>query len=98
MSFYDMDNYDIINKINKIVEPYWKFDLDDFYKGGLHYPKIEELSVLIYKKNYKIDFWNMTEEEENIMVEEIRKLNVGKVEMIKIRSLGKYILVSKDDS
>lgn len=97
MNFNDLDNYQIINKISKVVEPYYNFNLDDFYKGGIIYPKIEELSVFIYKKNYKVSSFYISEEDENIMIEEIRKLNVGKVEIIKIPSLGKYILVSKDE-
>ena len=47
-----MDNKTKISLIHEIVQPYFKFELDDIYgdRGGTPYPKIKDLTELYFKK------------------------------------------------
>ena len=94
MNKLNKTNKEIIDEITKIVEPRWKFELDDFYgdRGGIVYPKIEELDILYYKfqgNKYHLP----TKSEENELVGKINDLNIGSVSIVKIQSFGKYILI-----
>jgi len=83
---------EIINKINKIVNPGWKFEMDDFYgdKFGLPYPSIESLDLLHWKKKD----CNLTKDEEKIQLKMIKDIKeVKAANIIKIMSFGKYIQV-----
>jgi len=88
-----MNNHQKIALIEQIVNPYFKFEMDDFYgdRGGLPYPKIEELTIFYFKKT-KDNKLFVTKEEE--MIEKIKHLNIGSVELIKIPSFGIYICVT----
>lgn len=91
-----MDNYQIIQKINEIVNPFWMFEMDDFYgdKGGIPYPKIEELKNIMFKLNGKNRKLMLTVQEEKEMIQKIKNLDIGTVEILKINSLGKYICIT----
>lgn len=97
-----MDNNKKINLIHEIVLPYFKFELDDFYgdyfygdNGRYPYPKIEELKMLHFKKKSRNEKGNnlpsLTKQDERIMIEKIKNLNIGKVDYYTIGGLGKYI-------
>ena len=90
-----MNNNEIIKSIEQIVQPYFNFEMDDFYgdRGGLPYPKIEELDVLYFKKNGKDKKLVITKDDEQTMIDKIKNLNIGSVELIKIPSFGVYICV-----
>ena len=49
-----MNNQEIINIINEIANPFFIFEMNDFYgdRGGIPYPKIEELRLLAFKKKW----------------------------------------------
>ena len=49
-----MNNREIINIINEIVNPFFNFEMNDFYgdRGGMPLPKIEELQLLAFKKKW----------------------------------------------
>jgi hypothetical protein len=86
-------NYIIIKSIEEIVKPFFNFEIDDFYgdRGGLPYPKIETLQHLYFKKNGRDRRLNISKIEEQQMLNKIKDLNVGQVELIKIPSFGIYI-------
>jgi len=92
-----MNNQEIINIINEIANPFYIFEMDDFYgdKGGRPYPKIEELQRLAFKKNNKDRKLNfLTKEQETLIINKIKDLNIGSVEIAKIQSFGKYIIIN----
>ena len=43
-----MNNFEIIEVVEKIVSPYFKLNIEDFYgdRGSCTLPKIEELNIL----------------------------------------------------
>ena len=87
-----MNNYEKINLIQEIVQPYFKFEMDDFYgdRGGLPYPKIEQLDKLYFKKIGK----GVNKHDEEILLDKIKNLDIGLVELIKIPSFGVYIYIN----
>ena len=51
-----MNNHEIINIINKIANPFFNFEMNDFYGDrGLPLPKIKELHLLPFKKMAKTE-------------------------------------------
>jgi hypothetical protein len=88
---------EIIDKINKIVNPEWKFEMDDFYgdRGGIPYPPIESLNFLHWKRQSRAsDYYPLTKEEEQTQLELIREIaEIKSVNVIKINAFGKYIQV-----
>lgn len=88
---------EIIDKINKIVNPEWKFEMDDFYgdKGGIPHPSIETLNLLYWKRQSRLsNYIPLTKEEEQTQIELIKEIvEIKSVNIIKIDSFGKYIKV-----
>jgi hypothetical protein len=96
-------NEEIIELIHSVVKPYCKFELDDFYgdRGGIPYPKIEELDVLHFKFNGKISGPKISREEQEKMINKIKQLeiySIDSIEIIKISSFGKYIQITLNKS
>ena len=91
-----LENAEKIRLVEEIVVPYFRFEMDDFYgdRGGAPYPKIEELTHLFFKQNGKDRTLVLTKNEEKAMLEKIADLGIGSVEIIQIRSLGRYIEVT----
>ena len=91
-----MNNQEIINIINEIVNPFYIFEMDDFYgdRGGRPYPKIEELKLLAFKKNGKDRKLNLTKEQETLIINKIKDLNIGSVKIEKIQAFGRYIIIN----
>jgi hypothetical protein len=91
-----MNNHEIINTINKIVNPFFIFEMNDFYgdRGGIPFPKIEELQLLAFKKNGKDKKLNLTKEQETLIINKIKDLNIGSVEIVKIQAFGTYIMIN----
>jgi hypothetical protein len=84
---------EIIDKVNKIVNPEWKFEMDDFYgdRGGIPYPPIETLNILHWKRKSR-DNPHLTKQEEQLeLIKEIAEIK--SVNVIKIPAFGKYIEV-----
>lgn len=90
-----MNNYEKIRLIEEIVNPFFNFEMDDFYgdRGGILYPKIENLNRFYFKKNGRDHKLVITKDEEQILLDKIKQLNFGSVELIKIPSFGVYIYV-----
>lgn len=91
-----MNNHEIINLVEEIVQPHFKFEMDDFYgdRGGAPYPKIENLKILYFKKNDKKLV--MTKTEEHSFLDKIKALNVlniDSVEIIKFPYIGHFICI-----
>lgn len=91
-----MNNHEIIKEIEKIVHPYFTFEMDDFYgdRGGIPYPKIENLKRLYFKKNGKDRNLIITKEEEEKFLDKIKLLNIGSVEIIKFPYIGLFICIN----
>ncbi len=90
-----MKNSEIIKLVEEIVHPYYTFEMDDFYgdRGGLPYPNIEDLDMLYFKKNGKDKSLRITKDEEQKMIDRIKDLNIGSVELSIIPSFGVYICI-----
>ena len=86
-----MNNIEIIETIEKIVCPYFTFNMDDFYgdKGSCEYPKIEEITTLFFKRKL---FLSKNKEQE--MVDKIKNLNIGTLEISTVQSFGRYIVIT----
>ena len=86
-----MNNIEIIEAVEKIVSPYFKFNMDDFYgdKGSCEYPKIVEISTLFFKLKL-----SLSENKQIEMVNEIKNLNLGVLEISSVQSLGRYIVIT----
>ena len=84
----------IINKVNSIVNPWWQFNMVDIYgdKGGVPYPHIDDLNFLHFKLNSKINP-QQTLHECNQMLETLKNLDIGDVNIITIMGMGKFILI-----
>ena len=90
-------NQEIIDEITKIVEPYYKFEMDDFYgdRGGIPYPKIEELSVLWFKFQGKLHKQLPSKSDEDIIISKIKELDyISSVEIVKIQAFGRYVQIT----
>lgn len=90
-----MNNFEIIEAVEKIICPYFKFNIEDFYgdRGSCEYPKIEEMNALFFKRNGKDRKIILSKNEVNEMVEKIKNLNIGLVEIASVQSFGKYIII-----
>ena len=96
MNNSNKSNQEIIDEITKIVEPYYKFEMDDFYgdKGGIPYPEIEELGVLYFKFQGKLGNKIPSKSEHENIMSKIKDLdNINSVEILRIEALGKYIRI-----
>ena len=98
-----MDNITKISLIHKIVQPYFKFELDDIYgdRGGTPYPKIKDLTELYFKKktyneNKTEILPSLSKNDEQIMLNKIKDLNIGFVEIYKVHSIGKFIHIDME--
>jgi hypothetical protein len=91
-----MNNYEKIHNIENIVQPFFHFELYDFFGDicDLPYPRIKELTILFFKKNGKDKKLFLTETEKQIMMDKIQNLNFGFVEIIKNPHFGTYIIVT----
>ncbi len=90
---------EIINKIDKLINPEWKFEMDDIYgdRGGISYPPIESLSTLYWKRNTKglRSVSQLSKENENELISMINDTvsKLHSVKITRIQSFGCYIVV-----
>jgi hypothetical protein len=91
-----MNNVEIIATVEKIVFPYFTFNMDDFYgdKGSCEYPKIEEISTLFFKLNGKDGKLSLSKNKQQEMVDKIKKHDIGTLDISKVQSLGIYIVIT----
>lgn len=83
-----------IQAINKIVSPYFEFNVIDIYgdRGSCDLPKIEELST-IYFKLKTIRGKSCSKEQREELADKVRELNIGDVDLIKIEGFGIYMSI-----
>jgi len=71
--------------------------MDDFYgdRGGAPYPKIEELQILLFKKKcrYRDKIHSLPKQEEQVLIEKIKSMRFGSVELVKYSGMGTYIRI-----
>lgn len=94
-------NKDIINEISYIVEPYFKFNMNDIYgdRGGFQLPQIEELEILHFKLNQKNHRVIPSKNFQKELVNKINELNISqisKVEIVKYNYIGLFIVIQLD--
>lgn len=91
-----MNNFEIIKSIEQIVCPYFQFNMDDFYGNivGREVPKIEELNILFFKLNGYDKKLYLSKNDQEKMVDKIKDLNIGLVEINSIQSYGRYIIIT----
>lgn len=91
-----MNNIEIIETIEKIVCPYFTFNMDDFYgdRGSCEYPKIEKITTLFFKLNRKDGKLSLSKNKEQEMVDKIKNLNIGTLEISTVQSFGRYIVIT----
>lgn len=81
---------DIIEEINLIVNCYWKFDtelISNHY--GIFTTPIEDLDTILFKK---IGI-NNNIEKQNEILDKIKENNYGKVNVINVQGIGKFIQI-----
>lgn len=90
-----MNNLEIVEAVEKIVSPYFKFNIEDFYgdRGSCVYPTIADMKTLFFKFDGKNRKLNMSTNEQTKMIKDITNLNVGSVDFMKVQAFGKYIVV-----
>ena len=83
----------VIDAVGNIASPWWKHNMDDIYGDrAIPYPAIEELSYLHFKLDSKVKI-QQTKEECEQMLNKIRQLGVGHVEIYKVMGIGKFIVI-----
>lgn len=90
-----MSNIEIIEVVEKIVCPYFNFNIEDFYgdRGSCEYPKIEDLDTLFFKLNGKDRKLSISKNKQEEMVDKIKNLNIGSVDFWRVAAFGKYIVI-----
>ena len=93
-----MLNTEKIDLIHKIVQPYYNFELNDIYgdRGSNIMPNIEKLNILFFKKNGKDNLCCLTKYEDKLILNKIKQMKFGKVEIIKINSIGIFITIENN--
>jgi hypothetical protein len=91
-----MNNFEIAKLVEEITQPYFSFSYD-FYGDvkSCNIPNVEDMDILFFKKNGRNRNLIITKDEENIIVEKVKKLNVGIVEIKNIQSIGRFISIKK---
>ena len=90
-----MNNFEIINSIKQIVCPYFEFCTDDLYGntgGSSEYPKIEEMCKIFFKLKC-IDKKIISKNKQQEIVDKVKNLNIGFVQIETIPYLGRYIII-----
>jgi hypothetical protein len=84
---------DLINTINNIIHPHFYLVDDPYYDTP-----ITNFETLV---SYKKLFWKLngknkrviSTDKQNELVEIVRKLNLGKIELYSINGMGKYLVL-----
>lgn len=91
-----MNNHEIIEAVEKIINPYFTFNMNDFYgdRGSCEHPPIEEITTLYFKLNGKDRNLSLFKDKQQILVDKIINLNIGLVEISSVQSFGRYIIIT----
>ena len=90
-----MNTFEKIQLVEQILHPYFEFNMGDFYgdKGNSTYPKIEEITMLFFKRNSKDMGKYISKDEVQPMLDKIKLLNIGLIDINRVQSLGYYITI-----
>ncbi len=80
---------ELVNEINQIVEPWWKFNMEDIYgdRGSSKYPAIENLTLLYWKLDgHKKS--QLSKNKQNNVLNQVNNLLVKKI--LNLVKLFKY--------
>jgi hypothetical protein len=91
-----MTPVEIIKIVEQIASPYFQFNMEDFYgdKNTYEHPTMEAITTLFFKLNVKDGVATLTKEEEQQIVSEIKKLDIGIVDTMTVETFGRYIVIS----
>ncbi len=88
-----MDLINTINTINNIIHPHFYLVDDPYYDTPItNFEKLVSYKKLFWKlngKNKKI----ISKNKQNELVEIVRQLNFGKIELYTIYGMGKYLVL-----
>ncbi len=84
-----------IKLIESIVCPYYIFNTKDFYDNDDYKTiNIEDITIYFFKLIKNDKYLSITQKRENEIIKKIMRLNIGHVDVIKVKSFGRYITVS----
>lgn len=78
----------VISCVTKIISPWWKFNMDVIYGDN---SIIEELTHIYFEADDKVKA--QTTEECEIMLAQLKELNIGHVEIVKFGGIKKFISI-----
>lgn len=87
----------LVNEINQILEPYWKFSINDIYgdQGSAQLPNIEDLPILYWKLDGHKNM--ISKSKQTDMLNQVNMLlvkkNIEQGKIIQIQSIGKFISI-----
>ncbi len=89
-----MNNYEIIQAVEEICYPHFKFNIFDFYgdRGSCVLPKIDELKTLFFKLDGHRKIISKNQQQE--IVDKIKNLNIGTVNIDTVSAFGRYIIIT----
>ena len=89
-----MNNFEIAKLVEEITQPYFSFS-DDFYGDvkSCNIPNVEDMDILFFKKNGRNRNLIITKDEENIIVEKVKK-NPKKEKMLEQENKMKNVLLN----
>lgn len=80
---------DLVEQINKIVDPWYKFNLQPTESPHGNISKIENFDILYWKARQS----STTKNNDLELISQIKQLGFDRVEVTKFAYIGKYILV-----
>lgn len=93
-----MNNTEIVELVNKILHPYYEFNLEDIYgdRGSCIIPNVNDVNELYFKRksrDHKYRILSLCKKNENELVNKVKELNVGDVDTFNIMAIGKFIRI-----
>lgn len=92
-----MNNFEIINSVELLASPYFQFEKERAFSafgGILTDEDIQKTNVLHFKRNSKIP---LLENKKQEIINNIKNLDIGTVEYIRVSWLGYLIEVTLKD-
>jgi hypothetical protein len=92
-----MNNFEIINCVELLVSPYFQFEKERVFSafgGILTDEEIQKANALHFKRNSKIQ---LPENKKQEIINNIKNLDIGTVEYIRVTWLGYLIEVTLKD-
>ena len=88
-----MNNFEIIEMVEKIVNPYFEFS--NMYEDPENYecPQIQDRNVWFFKLNDKNKKTIISKDKQIEIVNKVKELNIGYVSLSQIQSIGTFIYI-----